>query len=546
MSLTPLIHPSGASDAGGVAGRRGFKFQDHIAARFLLQLLDNPALQQVECETGDDIALRWRYDSSTVNEYVQVKITDGDAKWSLGEICDRSPKTIVGTSLIEKSLACDAFPGVAQFRIISRRDVRKDLQPLKVERGNRASTSVVQDLTDLGTRLEKRLRGVVSPQGTTVPVWTHALLWEHVGEFDAVKQDNINRILRLAEAKGECIYISVAEAIYAELLNIAIDAGDASRVSNPTAKAITKTAIQAWWKRKVAEIREKNRSAFKVYQFATTEFFAELHRIDESPSSRSMASYDAEFDNRIWRGRELAEYLINWIPEVSLPARVLAKHTIFEARELIGKAVEAIGQYGINYDELLSQLLLHALLRHYHASEPIACKLFSVSSSSSSSVNAHIVYRPEGDELWLGQAHVTSTRTWNEVLAATSADLEALVDRDFLRKERDLILQLREPQHMLATTLEKALTRHAKLDDLVKILNLPILVAYDSGVLAAGFQDNYVDELKKEAIASYENLKASLSNKLIDIRIHVFLIPIQDAANFASVFKKALDACHGN
>ncbi|NEJ83025.1 DUF4297 domain-containing protein, partial [Rhizobium leguminosarum] len=59
MNINPLVDPYAASDAGGVKARQGFTFQDHIAASFLLALLSDPALLQVECETGDDIALRW-------------------------------------------------------------------------------------------------------------------------------------------------------------------------------------------------------------------------------------------------------------------------------------------------------------------------------------------------------------------------------------------------------------------------------------------------------------------------------------------------------
>ena len=38
------------SDAGGVAARLGFKYQDHVAASFVLDMIGDPNVLQVECE----------------------------------------------------------------------------------------------------------------------------------------------------------------------------------------------------------------------------------------------------------------------------------------------------------------------------------------------------------------------------------------------------------------------------------------------------------------------------------------------------------------
>ena len=541
MSIQPLIDPSTASNAGGVAGRRGFRFQDHVAARFLLQLLVAPELLQVECETGDDIALRWDYGAGPTAEYVQVKITDDESKWSITELCKRTPTRSVGTSVLEKSLACDAFPFQATFRIISQRDVRKDLLSLKMPREKRFQSPTADDLDALGLRLGKKLTGATSPQGTTVADWTRATLWEHVGDIQSVKQANINAILRLAENTGECVFISAAEEIYSQLVCIAVDAGDACRVTEPEKKTVSKDQLRTWWENIVIEIRSKNNSVLKVYQFSTPNFFSELHTVDESHMSRTLAAYDAEFDGGEWRCAELAEYLVDWLPEITLPPRVLANHhRIVGARALTKQAVESIGSGVVDYEALLAHLLLHVILRHYHRSEPITCKLFSASKTDATFMNCHVVPKASGDQFWLGQSKITATMNWNDVTKAMSFDLENLIDRDFLRKERDLILQYREPQHLRSTTLEKALSRHAKLDDLTKVLNIPVLIAYDSAILARGYIDDYVHQLREEVTAGYEALKNQLSSGLKDIRVHVFLIPVQGAANLLNTFKKSM------
>lgn len=44
MPPKSLIDAAVASDAGGVAGRRGQKHQDHVAASFVIDMLDDPSI----------------------------------------------------------------------------------------------------------------------------------------------------------------------------------------------------------------------------------------------------------------------------------------------------------------------------------------------------------------------------------------------------------------------------------------------------------------------------------------------------------------------
>jgi|ERR1700688_1694579 len=121
-----------ASDAGGVSARRGFKYQDHVAAFFVLTMIDDERLARVECETADDILLIWQHGGAEHPEYVQVKTTEGDRKWTKDEVTARSTAT-KPTSLVEKSLLCDEHGISALFRIVSRRDVNRTLACLPEE-----------------------------------------------------------------------------------------------------------------------------------------------------------------------------------------------------------------------------------------------------------------------------------------------------------------------------------------------------------------------------------------------------------------------------
>ena len=67
------IHSLPPLERGGVEARIGFAFQDHVAASYLIDLLEEPTLLEVWCETHDDITLIWQGKASQEVEFVQVK-----------------------------------------------------------------------------------------------------------------------------------------------------------------------------------------------------------------------------------------------------------------------------------------------------------------------------------------------------------------------------------------------------------------------------------------------------------------------------------------
>lgn len=69
----PSIHELPLSEIGGTDARRGFDYQDDVAAAFCLEMLASSGVLQVQCETYDDITLIWQNDSTEKVEFVQVK-----------------------------------------------------------------------------------------------------------------------------------------------------------------------------------------------------------------------------------------------------------------------------------------------------------------------------------------------------------------------------------------------------------------------------------------------------------------------------------------
>lgn len=67
------------SDSGGVGAKKGFFYQDLAAAFYLTQMLIDKTLKYVRCEVTDDIDLVYEEHI----EYIQVKTTDSDSKWTV-------------------------------------------------------------------------------------------------------------------------------------------------------------------------------------------------------------------------------------------------------------------------------------------------------------------------------------------------------------------------------------------------------------------------------------------------------------------------------
>lgn len=537
MTLDVLIDDP--SNAGGVAARAGFTYQDQVGVGFLLDMLADTTIVAVEFETADDITLRLFEDGSCINEYVQVKTTEDDRKWSIKEITDRSKSgrnTIPGTSLCEKSLACDRFEAEPRFRIVSKRDVASALRPFCVPRGRRKA--VMEKVAALKESFSKKHRSFTSTNERNLGQWAENLYWQVAGSGDGLERDCVNKILRMCEAEGSIPAMARAEAIYKELLSQVRDASEADRATDGDKKSLSRTEIQQWWQEELEDIRANSRLHIKVYTTLPEPFLTEITTLDEVAIARSMRGFDVEFDDGEWRSEALCDYLVDWLPEIALPSHTLAQFDRFSARQLLPKAMDALKGRRIDDDTLLAEVLLHAVMRNHLKSEPVPCRLFNMEDGTATS--AHIVFEDSGDQLWLGRPHLLRTDQRADILAEITESLHVAVSSGILKSERRFIMTLREPRHVRPSSIDRLFNDRAKIEDLRRAVRLPILLAYESSYLATGFYDSYLSDLISEADQEYKKLKHMLPTALVNISVHIFLIPIPNVDSLLSDFEKVV------
>lgn len=529
------------SDAGGVSARHGFKYQDHVAAKHFIEMLANSLCVRMECETADDILVVWQDEDQVLNEYIQVKTTEDDSKkWSIKELTDRSNKN-TPSSVAEASLLCDKYEARAKFRVVTLRAVNKPLLPLTIPFSNRTDISGVNELAE---SIFKKRKTTQSENGNNLEFWAKNTFWEVTGDKASVEAKNLIALNEVCDRYGAIPDHAQLKDLYSKILTWVDEAAEASRKTSPRKKTIGRVTAEQWFKEQTATVIATRSQFSKPYRNATPNFFTVLTTLSEEDIKRSLSSYDAEFELKKWRSRKLSEYLVQWIPEISLKASEIVSSDQFSWDEKFSSAITQITKdTSLDYLTIMSETLLHAIIRNFFDSEPIACKIFSGSTEGIRHFgNAHIVHGQSGDELWLGRSSVVAAREFTEVCNQITHDLEKLLHPDIFLKEKDIIISLREPQHLLPTDLEGAFDRGASFDRLLDHICIPVLIGYDSSVLKGGFSESYKEALKREVTEGYDKLKGMLPSEVDDysVKVHVIAVPIECTATLLNQFETKL------
>lgn len=210
----PSIDDSKPDEEGGPVARNGFNYQDEIAVGFSIHMLQSPSVLKVHCETHDDIVVIRQGSDTTLRaaEYIQVKASEQDKLWSVADLCQRK-KTKIGTSIFESSLGRDKHAEVSSFRLVTLRPVVGALKPLTYELGaaDRAHNST--GMKALHDELEARFPGLKSPKGNRARFWLDNCRWDERHSEEAVRRDNIIRLIRLGHEEGRPLLLEQIEVL---------------------------------------------------------------------------------------------------------------------------------------------------------------------------------------------------------------------------------------------------------------------------------------------------------------------------------------------
>ena len=244
------------------------------------------------------------------------------------------------------------------------------------------------------------------------------------------------------------------------------------------------------------------------------------------------------FDGGIWRYEDFADYLFEWLPEFALNFSDLQSVNGATAMRFIKRAAKTVyntpkyskrGEFG--------ELILHALIREMFNSQPAISKIHYKSSANDTVKGfdaVHVVDNKNELELWLGE--VKFYKNINNAIFDIVQELNVHSDRDYLRNEFLLIEGKIDNKWEHADKFREMISKRKPLDAIFKKLCIPVLLTYESPVIAehSSVSEEFCEEIEKELMKHY----SSFSNKkLPPINIHLFLLPLDSK-------KKLLDILH--
>jgi hypothetical protein len=235
-------------ERGGVIARVGLSLQDHVGAGFVIDMFDDQKLAEVWCETQDDITLIWNTSSTEEVEFVQVKSELVKGFWTTARLCHREEKRL-GTSVIERLIACDRAAEEPRFRIITARDVADELRCLTYPVGAPGRTDAA--LKQLCAQLEAKLPRTVSPNSRAFDFIVARTLWTIVHGEPQVRQANILKLQRHIEATGVTLALDQIEELYSGIVSRVADASRARWEEGADAKQIRRRDVVDWLERSV-------------------------------------------------------------------------------------------------------------------------------------------------------------------------------------------------------------------------------------------------------------------------------------------------------
>lgn len=247
----PSIFDLEPSEQGGPVARSGFRYQDHVAVHFLLDLASNEEIKEVWCETHDDILLIVDAKGSRRVNYIQVKATELSHLWSVAELCKGNDK-----SLYVKSLLRDCANEESSFTIATMRDVNSDLKILTYPLDSEGRKQGEDEVGNLLKEIDKRIPNTKSAKGNGTEYWISNTLWMQMGSEQAISNSNKSRLNEyLFSIEGIGLFPEQIERLYLELLALVKDAGDKPWKPHPEEKKFKKLEIKKILSDKSEDIR---------------------------------------------------------------------------------------------------------------------------------------------------------------------------------------------------------------------------------------------------------------------------------------------------
>lgn len=236
MAKLPSIHEVKPPESGGPTARSGFMYQDHVAVKCLLNMFEDPTLQNIWFEGLDDIVI---LRGDNIVEFIQVKSNDLSSRWSVDKL--------ISEELIQKSLSRGVCQEDVLYRIVTSYDVDSVLSVLKYRIGDSNRNTEKIDL--IHTKILNKVNIGQNQKGHTVRDWLDKCWWEKLS--DSMEDLQAKNLILLEDTiyKDRQIQLPIDQKkeLYQQLLSLVRDA------SLPNQKnSMNRSEINQWFDDKLS------------------------------------------------------------------------------------------------------------------------------------------------------------------------------------------------------------------------------------------------------------------------------------------------------
>ncbi len=276
------------------------------------------------------------------------------------------------------------------------------------------------------------------------------------------------------------------------------------------------------------------------------EAFLEV-RVDQRNASPGLIGLCAGFEQGLWRSKQFADHLMEWLPEFALNFTDAKDITSGNAVRMLRDA--ALRVYQSDKFELrgeFGELLLHAVLRQVFDTQPAISKIYYKDSANNTVKGfdaVHVVATPTSLELWLGESKFYDDAS--QAIRDVVKELAVHTTTDFLRNEFAALVNKLDPAWPHSDRLKRLLAPQTSLDQVFDVLCVPVLLTYNSPAVAA---HQVVNEAFRAAFKTeIEKHHLNFSSKSLPkrVRIHLLLVPLKSKAEFVKALDKELKKWQG-
>jgi len=250
--------------------------------------------------------------------------------------------------------------------------------------------------------------------------------------------------------------------------------------------------------------------------------------LEERISESTLRAYNVGFEQNKFRLQPLVDVLANVIPEFALGYHAGKEIPLTKLRQKLKEAATRVyttenykkrGEFG--------ELILHLLLRDFCGSIPLISKIW-FKDTDNATVHGfdgvHVVVSGDSKKLWLGESKLY--RDGRLGVKALADDLKLHVERDYLRREFNLI-QTKLPDDAPEIEYWRSLLHeHRRLDEVLDNICIPMVCTYSSPVFGA-HNDN-TERFISDFVTECRILKGIFDAKEIvtDVDVLLMLLPV--------------------